>query len=456
MRLNWRWLAVFTILAMLVGACSAGETASSTTDSGATAVTTSSPEEGPTTSTTGTQPEQELSGDLRFTIWSNAEPIIAEYERQIAEFKALHPGVGEITIEPVPYQGYAATISTQIAGGNPPDAGWLQPEKDGGQFISSGALVDISETLQSDPSYEYEDILPSLMAPWTEGDAIYGYPFSNAPTIVFYNEDLLAEADQPTPREMLEAGTWTWEELRPVLKQVGDLGPNIYGFAIRDWENFSEWQALRYIWAGWGADPWTDGGSTCTWADQPMVDAMSYYHDLVFEDGSAPQPGSNPDFLAGQVGIFLGIPGVIGQLADVDFEWDVIRLPAGPAGANSTFGAAGLVAFSAGENQELAKEWVKFASNPENSEAFASRFSPPRESLIEASILSEANGLSEERNQEVIVDALKNGSTLPQIRGDFAAVFEATRTALGALWEPNADVAVGLQDVCATIEPLLP
>src|SRR5690606_30931614 len=152
------------------------------------------------------------------------------------------------------------------------------------------------------------------------------------------------------------------------------------------------------------------------------------YHDLVFVDRSAPGPGTTVDFAAGQLGLFLGIPSTVGTLADAQFEWDVVPLPAGPAGERATFGAAGWVAFSGSKNPELATEYVKFVTNPENRAAFAGIFLPPRGSLLDPALISERNGLAPEVIEETIVKALEEGTTMPQLRGDFASVFIETQS----------------------------
>lgn len=60
-----------------------------------------------------------LSQELRMAIWSANEAHLALFNEIADEFEASHPGV-KITYDSLAYEGYATTLTTQIAGGNPP------------------------------------------------------------------------------------------------------------------------------------------------------------------------------------------------------------------------------------------------------------------------------------------------------------------------------------------------
>ncbi len=57
--------------------------------------------------------------------------------------------------------------------------------------------------------------MPAAMAQMKQGDNLWGIPFSTSPTGIFYNADLFAAAGIPNPDEMIAAGDWTWDNLRP-------------------------------------------------------------------------------------------------------------------------------------------------------------------------------------------------------------------------------------------------
>jgi multiple sugar transport system substrate-binding protein len=402
-------------------------------------------------------PGSSLSGDLRATIWTNNPAILEKYDAMAKAYKDANPSVGTITFESLPFSSYVQTVFTQIAGGNSPDIGWMTT-KDSPDFIDAGALLDLAPTLTGDPAYDFADVVPNLIAPWTRDSAIYGYPFSNAVTVAYFNKDLFASAGVPTPLEMMASGDWTWEKAAPVFKKIADSADGVYGLQINEFQTFKLWHAMRYLWVGFGADPWSADGKTCRWTDPEMVDALTYLHDRIFVDGSYPGPGVNADFLAGQVGVILGTPSFAQRFADVTFEWDAVPLPAGPAGEKSTFDTAGWVSFSQGKNQDLARDFLKFVTNAENGAALAGVFVPARSSIIDATKMEAASGglMNAEQYERAVVTPLKNATILPWVTHNFGAIDLATQAALDPLWKADADVAAVAANVCTAIQPLLP
>ena len=62
--------------------------------------------------------------NLRMTIWSANEAHLAMFNEIAAGFKQTHPNV-TVTFEPLPFDSYTTTLTTQIAGGNAPDLAWV-------------------------------------------------------------------------------------------------------------------------------------------------------------------------------------------------------------------------------------------------------------------------------------------------------------------------------------------
>src|SRR5699024_7857299 len=119
-------------------------------------------------------------------------------------------------------------MTTQIQAGEAPDVSWL-PVESSLEYIRAGALVDLSETIASTPDFDLPDFIPSLMERWTDGDAIYGVPFSTGPLVMYFNKDLYAEAGVKDPSQLIADGNWTWESFRETSKEVTDaLGNHAY------------------------------------------------------------------------------------------------------------------------------------------------------------------------------------------------------------------------------------
>lgn len=391
--------------------------------------------------------------DLRITVWTADEAQLAMFDEIADGFMEEHPEVGSITFDPLDFESYSSTLTTQIAGGNAPDLAWIL-ENAAPDFVSSGALVPLDETLEATEGYELDDLSDTASALWRDDDdQLVAYPFSTSPFVVFANDDLLAEAGQPTAAELVEDGRWTWEDLSSVGAAVNEATGEA-GFVVRDFE-YTQWDLLSTVWNGWDADPWSEDGSECTLDSPEMVEAFEFLHDAAFESGSMPGPGTTADFFAGEAAFTVSQISRASLLTDSGIEsWELQPLPEGPAGEYAMVGQAGLGVLSQGEHTDIAAEFLAYFTSPESSATLAQYFPPARESQINAETLAAANPvLSEEQLADVVVPAM-SGEVRPS-HTDSAEVQQQVRAALDDLWVADADIAGTLSAACTAIEPLL-
>ncbi|MBL0888323.1 ABC transporter substrate-binding protein [Myceligenerans indicum] len=390
--------------------------------------------------------------DLRMTVWTADESHLALFQEIGDAYAAENPDlVSGVTFETIPFADYTTTLTTQLAGGNPPDLAWVL-ESYAPEFVSSGALADVRPVLQDTDGYELDDLVPSTLELWQDEDGLYAYPFSNSPFGVFVNTDQIAAAGQENPADLVAAGEWTFDTARDIAAATAeDSGKQ--GLVVRDFD-YQLWENLSTVWDGWGAAPWSEDGTRCTFTDPEMVDAMRWIHDAAFDDGAMPGPGTTADFFAGDAAMTITQISRASAL-DGSFDWDLLPLPAGPAGKQNVIGQAGIGVFAQGENPGVAADFLAYFTNPENAEKLATYFPPPRASLLDAATLSAANPLlSEEQLQTVVVDGIKGSVTKP-VHQNFAKLSETVRAQLDAMWTPDADVAAVLDDTCAAVQPLL-
>ena len=387
---------------------------------------------------------------LRMTVWTADETQLALFDSIAQEYMADNPGVTDIAFDPVPFDGYTTAVTTQIAGSNPPDLAWVL-ERDAPDFVASGALADLSPTLAETDGYDVDDLAPSATELWTEGDALYAYPFSTSPMGVFYNEDLLAEAGvERTPEELAAAGEWTWENAERIAADVA-AATDAEGLVVRDWD-YKNWNVLASVYRGFGAQAWSDDGTRCLFDAPEMTEAMTFLHDAIFEDGALPSPGTTADFFAGESAMTITQISRASLLAEDPFGWGIVPLPEGPAGAAQVIGQAGIGVVAKSDDARTAADFLAFFSNPENSAKLAAYFPPPRQSLLNADTLAEANPLfTPEQLDAVVVQGITNGTVLPS-HTDSNRIGTKVQSSLDALWRPDADVASVLGSVCAAIE----
>lgn len=390
--------------------------------------------------------------ELRMTVWTADETQLALFQEIADAYVDENPElVSKVTFEPIPFEDYTTTLTTQLAGGNAPDLGWIL-ESYAPEFVQSGALYDITDTLKDDEGYAYDDLLDSSLALWQQDDRLFAYPFSNSPFAMFVNTDQLAAAGQPNPADLVASGEWTYDAARDMSAAAAAVSGK-EGLVVRDFD-YKAWEVLASVWAAWGAAPWSEDGTTCTLTDPEMIDAMTWFHDAIFTDGAVPGPGVTADFFAGDAAMTITQISRASALDD-SFGWDVVPLPDGPEGRQNVIGQAGIGVFANAEHPTVAADFLAFFTDPANAEKLATYFPPPRESLLNAETLGAANPkLSEEQLQAVVVDGIQDAVTKPT-HVNFAKLQDAVRAELDAMWTADADVEAVLSDTCEAIAPLL-
>ncbi|GAB3149636.1 sugar ABC transporter substrate-binding protein [Microbacterium neimengense] len=400
--------------------------------------------------TTPAEPTEDI--ELRMTVWTSNEDHLALFDSIADAYIADHPEIASITFEPLPFDDYTSTVTTQIAGGNAPDLAWVL-ENAAPDFVSSGALLPLNDVLESTDGYQFDDLAPNALELWESGDDLLAYPFSTSPFVVFANDDLLAQAGQPTSAQLLANGSWDWETVSEIGSAV-NAATGRAGFVVRDFD-YLNWDYLSTVWNGWGAAPWSEDGSECTFASDEMVGAFEFLHAAAFDNSSMPGPGTSADFFAGESAFTVTQISRANLLAEGGFAWNLLPLPEGPVGEYAVTGQAGLGVLAQGKNTAAAAAFLAFFTNPENAAQLAQYFPPPRTSLLNVDTLSAANPLlTAEQIESVVVPAVEDGVVRPS-HTDSAEIGQQVRAALDGLWVADADIPGTLQKTCDAIEPLL-
>jgi ABC-type glycerol-3-phosphate transport system substrate-binding protein len=103
-------------------------------------------------------PTKDLSKEavtLRFTVWTANETQLKLLTDIAAEYKAKNPNV-TIKVDSAAFDDYISKISIQLAGGDPPDAGWML-ETAAANWIKAGALTDLAPKLKAFSGFDYAD-----------------------------------------------------------------------------------------------------------------------------------------------------------------------------------------------------------------------------------------------------------------------------------------------------------
>ncbi|MEI7849041.1 MAG: sugar ABC transporter substrate-binding protein [Chloroflexota bacterium] len=387
---------------------------------------------------------------LRFTVWTGNEKHLAMLNEIATVYTALHPNV-TVKYDTISFDDYVAKVTVQLAGGTPPDAGWLM-ETAAPSFIEAGVLADLKPSLDAFADYNFADLSKPSLSLWESGTALYGVPFSNSPIFVAYNADLFKAAGIATPNEMITAGSWTWENLATASKTITEKGPaGSYGFVGFDAAMFNTQPFSTLIPAIWayGGNSWSSDGKTCMINQPEAVQAVQMFHDMTFKDKSIVPPGDKTAFAGGTVGMTLVQLSRLTQLKDAGFKFGIAPLPAGPKGNKAVIGQAAIVVFDKSPNKAVAEDFVAFMTTKDGFSKMAQFFPPTRLSVLDSGILATNNpDLDPAQVQAAVSDSIKNGTVLPS-HVNFAKIDLAMRAQFDTLWTADAKVQDVLNAACA-------
>ena len=393
---------------------------------------------------------QEDNVELSYRNWFHGGSMEAVWNDYIASFKELHPEVSEIIVQTIPFPRYNDVLTVEAAAGQLPDVAWINASV-GPQWVKGGRLVDLMPLIPE--GYDLDEFGAAL-DPWMQDGALYALPFTNAGNLVYFNEDVFAEAGIPTPIDLLEQGEWTWANLVDTARQLTEAGVADYGFHLNNNIFTNGWRNLIEIWNAYGGGPWTEDGTECTFDSPETKEATQIIWDMIYTDGSHPGPAEAADFAAGNIGMMLGRQNVAPRLAEVPFGWDVVPPPSGPAGFVPSLAQNGVVAFTDSDHPDLAGGFVVHAMNQENAAKFGVNTPAVRRSLQTIDILEENNPqYTREQLERAVIPVLQaEDFRMEYFHENYTPAERAAQLVFdGQIWNPDADVPAALDQICADI-----
>jgi len=155
-----------------------------------------------------------------------------------AEWAAAYPNIA-IEEEPVPYGDLNQKLQTYVAAGDAPDV--MMGKGDFIQaYVFNSIVLNLSEFLTDD---FINDIPAPMRAQQSVNGKLYGMPWEQGHTMLYFNRDLFEKAGVPTPPEtddLSKGWTWdqameAWQKLTTALNPGGD-GPT-YALASSSYGN---------------------------------------------------------------------------------------------------------------------------------------------------------------------------------------------------------------------------
>jgi multiple sugar transport system substrate-binding protein len=308
----------------------------------------------------GPVPEPKEPVTITFASWIGNEPTVKALAKK---FHTEHPNI-TVKFQNVPAEEASQKLTAQIAGGNPPDAAYV----DAGTvaaFASRKSLVNLDAYIGRSDVVDPKDYVEAFKVSTVFEKSMYGLPFDGESTGLFYRKDLFEAAGIKAPPK-------TWEEFSAAAAALTKPEQKQYGYALFAPESAYYW--YPWLWQS-GGKLLSDDGKQVLFADDKAKAAAEYYVNLA--KNYAPKDYFNSNsydgrqaFANGQVGMYVAGSWFAGTLSDefpkIEGKWATAPLPVGAAGCATTIAGDALVIFSQSKQADAAWKFIEFLSKPDN------------------------------------------------------------------------------------------
>lgn len=289
--------------------------------------------------------ESEGSGTtLNLLVPSYSDNTQGLWEDVIAGFEEENPDIS-VELEVQSWDNLESVIATKVSGGQAPDI------YNGGPFAGFAAdelLYPAEDVLSPETFSDFQDTFVENAS--VDGTA-YGLPLIASARALFVNNALLEQAGAAIPT--------TWDELLDSAKKVSALGNGVAGYGMPLGSEEAQAEAAVWLWGGGG----TFGDADEITIDTPEnLAGAQFIQTMVNEGATQADPGSTQRsplmdiFVQGKIGMQVGLPPTVGQIAEGNPELDYTIAPIPTQdGSALTLGVADhLMAFKNDETKQEA------------------------------------------------------------------------------------------------------
>lgn len=280
----------------------------------------------------------------------------------IAEYEAAYPGV-KVTAQYATFDTINQQLTMNIASGTIPDITCLN-NPDFAAYVEMGAFANLDEYAS-----EWEDLeqfYAGTLEAGTVNGSVYGFPFDTNCLAIFYNKTMFEEAGVAIPTTM--------EELVEAAKKLTKPEASQYGLLVagKDSEETTfQFVPFLYAFGGTYDNVNSEGGKAALQMYKDLIDGGYMTQEMI----TMGQADVRDRWIAGQTAMMVNGTWEVnsmknGVYEDLDFEWGVFEIPAGPAGSATCLGGKIIGCYN-GEHVEEAFNFVKMLCSKDKMLEFA-------------------------------------------------------------------------------------
>jgi multiple sugar transport system substrate-binding protein len=339
-------------------------------------------------------------------------------EEAIKRFEAEHPGVKVKYVSGIRREDYSEWLAERLLKGEEPDI-FVVPGADFDLYASIGALAPLDRSMNKDTEFDPSVYYPMALEYGRWNGISYALPVGAVPTLMFVNKTLLAKEGIPIP-----GNDWTWQDFLRICKAVtkdtdGDGRLDQFGVYDYTWRKAALTNDVKIF----SAD-----GRNANFMSKNMEEVLYFMDEL--HAVSQGQEVTAKDFDMGRVAFrpftfaeyrtYKPYPWRIKKYSS--FEWDCIKLPAGPSGHNSSIMQTMIMAISARTSEpRLSWELLKtICYDPAIQELMLTKSQglPVRRDVVESpqaqQLFTAATPGSEEMNLKIVSQVMDDSMTEPK------------------------------------------
>lgn len=247
------------------------------------------------------------------------------------------------------------------------DVMMYRPLQEGKLFAKNGWLADISQSVESDTTWNWSDFQAGPVGATTVDGAVVGVPIITEREVLYYRKDLLDAAGVAVPT--------TLDELTAAAKTITEQNPDVAGFVARTSASAAVTQFSSFLYSNGGS--WVDDSGKAALDTPAARTAYAQYGSLIRDYGPAnvstdmSWPEAMAIFTQGNAAFYTEADSLYKNATDptkstVADTVGFAPFPAGPAGSkpyNVPSWALGIAQDSA--NYDTAWEFIKWATSKE-------------------------------------------------------------------------------------------
>jgi len=354
------------------------------------------------------------------------------WEDVISGFEKANPDI-KVELEVQSWDNLESVIATKIQGGEAPDI------YNGGPFAGFAAdelLYPAKDVVSSDT---YSDFQDAFLANAEVDGTAYALPLIASARALFVNNALLEQAGVAAPPT-------TWDELLDAATKVSALGGGVAGYGMPLGSEEAQAEAAVWLWGGGGS---FGDASKITVDDPANLPGAEQIKKMIDAGATQADPGSTNRsplmdiFVQGKIGMQVGLPPTVGQIAENNPELDYSIVPI-PTKDGSAFTLGVMDQLMAFKNDDSKKDAItKFFDYYYSADVYVpwvqtEGFLPVTKSGAEA--------LSGEEALKPFLDVLPDAQFYPSTNPKWSATDGAFKSLFGQIQtKPAQDVLTEIQ-----------